>query len=278
MSTSYIEKAVDALYSDESKEKVSESLYSSDSLDIIKPKLDTSKDFAYTKSSVFTASDKHLRKNRVLTPGMDKATVTAYKILRTRVLQSMEQNGWSTLAITSPKPNEGKSVTAINLSISVAQKLDHTVLLVDLDFRRPSIHKYFGFEPNYELRDYLEGQVSLEEVFVNPGIKRLLLLPARGVEGNSSEILSSSKMERLVTDLKNRYPSRIVIFDLPPVLVGDDVLAFSKLVDAMLLVTREGKTTKDELQRTVDLLETTNLLGTVLNRSSAEDKTLYTGY
>ena len=281
MSSDSIEKAVDilaALDSSSKEETTVDATYSPDSLDIVEAKPAASEDFTYSESSNVTVSDEFLRKNRVLTPNMDKATVSAYKVLRTRVLRRMEQNGWSTLAITSPRPDEGKTLTAINLSISLAHKLDYTVLLVDLDFRKPSIHKYFGFEPECGLSDYLEGRVSLEKVFVSPGIKRLLLLPAGGTEGNTSEMLSSSKMERLITELKSRYASRILIFDLPPVLAGDDVLAFSKLADAFLLLAREGKTTTVDLHRTMELLETKNLLGTVLNRSSEGDQTSGYGY
>jgi protein-tyrosine kinase len=275
-----IEKAVDqlsALGVSNSVDEDADEFFPSDSLDIVESASDPTEDFTYTRSTVVRVSDEILRKNHVLTPDMDNATVVAYKTLRTRVLRRMEQNGWSSLAITSPNPDEGKTLTAINLGISLAQKLDYTVLLVDLDFRKPSLHKYFGFEPQYGLNDYLDGRVSLEKVFVNPGIDRLLLLPAGVVESNSSEMLSSTKMEKLVADLKSRYASRLLLFDLPPVLVGDDTLAFSTLADAVMLLAREGKTTTDDLQRTVELLETKNLLGVVLNRSLEENMPTY-GY
>jgi len=232
----------------------------------------------YTQSRNFTLSNKHLQKNHVLNPEIDKVIVNAYKLLRTRVLQQMQQNGWATLGVTSPGPDEGKTLTAINLSISMALKLDFTVLLVELDFRKPSLHDRFGFEPEYGLGDYLAGRVQLEKVFVNPGINRLLLLPEQKIQNNTSEILSSKGMEQLVDELKNRYPSRIIIFDLPPVLAGDDVLAFSNIADATLLVVQEGKTTTDDLNRTVSLLENQNLIGTVLNRSSVTNEFSNYGY
>lgn len=244
----------------------------------VEPKPDVTGEIEYTKSHIVALSGAHLKKNRIITPETDKITVNAYKVLRTRVLQQMQQNRWTALAITSPMPDEGKTLTAINLSISLALKLDYTVLLVDLDFRKPSIHDRFGFEPNYGVSDYLAGRVQLEEVFINPGINRLLLLPERRVVSQSSEILSSTGMEQLVAELKNRYPSRIIIFDLPPVLVGDDVLAFSNIADATLLVVQEGKTTTDDLNRTIGLLENKNLIGTVLNRSSTTNEFSNYGY
>ncbi len=209
-----------------------------------------------------------LTKNRVITAGADQSVVRAYKVLRTRVLQRMKQNGWTTLGITSAAPNNGKTLTAINLSISLAKKLDYTVLLVDGDFRQPSLHSYFGLYPEHGLSDYLTGNAKFEELLINPGIERLVILPECGSRESSSEILSSSRMERLIDEMKSRYSSRLVIFDLPPVLVSDDVLAFSSLVDATLLVVEEGRSTVEEVERSLELLENSNFLGAVLNKST----------
>lgn len=266
MSMDYIEKAVAML------DRTGSSYGQADS------KVDVASEIEYTESRIVTLSNEHLQKNHVLTPETDKIIANAYKVLRTRVLQQMQQNRWTTLAVTSPKPNEGKTLTAINLSISMALKLDYTVLLVDLDFRKPSIHERFGFQPKWGISDYLAGRVNLEEVFVNPGINRLMLLPEQKKQSGSSEILSSTGMQQLVDELKNRYPSRIIIFDLPPVLVGDDVLAFSNIADAALLVVQENKTTTDDLNRTIGLLDKKNLIGTVLNRSSVTNEFSHYGY
>jgi protein-tyrosine kinase len=239
---------------------------------------DTPEEIEYTQSRVVSLSNRHLQQNRILNPESDKSIVSAYKVLRTRILQRMQQNGWTTLAVTSPMPNEGKTLTAINLAISMALKLDYTVLLVDLDFRKPSLFTRFGIKPEFGLNDYLAGRVRLEQVFINPGINRLVLLPEQKVESKSSEILSSEKMAQLVEELKSRYPSRIIIFDLPPVLVGDDVLAFSHIADAVLMVVNEGKTTTHDLERSIGLLEKSNLIGTVLNRSSSTNDFSHYGY
>jgi len=212
-----------------------------------------------------------LAMNRVITPDSEQSVIRAYKILRTRVLQRMKQNGWNTLGITSPAPDNGKTLTAVNLSISLAKKLDYTVLLVDADFQRPSIHSYFGLHPERGLSDHLSGRAKFEELLINPGIERLVILPELGLRESSSEILSSFKMERLIDEVKSRYPSRLVIFDLPPVLVGDDVLAFSNLVDATLLVVEEGRSTVEEVKRSLELLEKSSLLGAVLNKSTSPD-------
>lgn len=208
-----------------------------------------------------------LAQNRIINPETDDAVIRAYKVLRTRVMQRMKQNGWNTLGITSPAPNNGKTLTSINLGISLARQLDYTVLLIDVDFQRPSLHSYFGIKPAHGLSDHLAGQVKFEDVLINPGIDRLVILPELGAKEASSELLSSSRMERLIEEVKSRYPSRIVLFDLPPTLVGDDVLAFSTLTDATLLVVEEDVSTVEEVKRSVELLENANFMGAVLNKS-----------
>jgi len=227
----------------------------------------------YTKTQVVQASPELLKENRIIDPNShDDAISNAYKIIRTRLLQQIRQNDWNTLAITSPGPGEGKTTTAINLSIALSMSLDYTVLLVDMDFRRPSIHTCFGIQPAAGLSDYFINKTPLEDILLNPGIERLTLLPQRSSREISSEILSSYRMSKLVDELKTRYPQRLVIFDLPPVLEGDDVLAFSSCAEATLLVVEDGKTNSKDLARAADLLQHANLIGSVLNKSTTKTR------
>lgn len=209
-----------------------------------------------------------LKKNRVLSAIDDNRIIDTYRLLRTRVLRRMQQNKWKSIGITSAGKNDGKTLTAINLGISIAMKQNFTVVVVDTDLRNPSIHKLFGFEPKVGLSDYLMSDIPFEKVLVNPGIDRLVILPGSSSHTlASSELLSSPKMARLTKDLKTSYPTRIVIFDLPPVLVGDDVVAFAPNLDTALLVIEEGGTDSDKLKQTIDLLEGVEIIGTVLNKS-----------
>lgn len=208
--------------------------------------------------------------------GRDSAA-TAYKVLRTHVLQRMRANNWKTLGVTSPTMGNGKTVTTINLAVTLARDQKHTVLAVDLDLRRPSMASYFFDRPVPGLSDYITDDSPIEELLVNPGIDRLVILPGNHSFTHSSEILSSPKMIDLVNEIKGRYPDRLVLFDLPPVLAGDDVMAFAPYVDALLLVVEEGKTTKEELSSAYALLDQgANILGTVLNK--AEDCSMGAGY
>lgn len=230
----------------------------------------------YSRTRTVSLYPGWLKQNHILTGESGDAGVKAYKVLRTQVSQRMRQQGWKTLGITSPTHGEGKTLTAINLSISLALEPNHTVLLVDADLQRPSIHRYLGFDVESGLRDHLLDGASVEDVLVHPKIQRLVVLPGSVPINSSSEMLSSPEMLDLVQQLKKRYPTRIVIFDLPPVLSSDDVQALAPYLDAMLLIAEEGKTERDHLARAAELLRATNqnLLGTVLNKS-AEKNSMY---
>jgi protein-tyrosine kinase len=228
---------------------------------------------SYTQTRVFKVDPERLRRNRLVVGGADESVVDAYRMLRTRVLQKMHENNWRSLAITSPGPGEGKTLTAVNLALSLAMEVNHTVLLVDLDLRRPTVHKLFGFEPDVGIVDYLFSEMPLSEVLFTPSVERLVILPGSTRQDNSSELLSMPRTRELVEDIISRYPERIVLFDLPPLLLVDDALAFAPYVDAFMLVVEEGETAKPALAEARDLLRKVNLLGTVLNK--ADDRSKY---
>jgi capsular exopolysaccharide synthesis family protein len=229
----------------------------------------------YSQTQVWQASPDALRQHRVLVGDGNSDELTAYRMLRTQVLQRMTANRWSTLAITSPGAGQGKTLTAINLAISLGRDVHHTALLADFDLRKPGIHRHFDFDPKHGISDYLLYDTPLHEMLFNPGIERLVILPGREPLFNSSEMLTSPKMTQLVSELKTRYPSRFVLFDLPPLLSADDALAFTPYVDAVLLVLEEGKTEKEEVQHAIGLLQHANILGTVLNKSEESINTYY---
>lgn len=223
---------------------------------------------SYTQTRTVHVSPQVLFENRVVNALGSGASTDAYKILRTRVLSELRANKWNALAVTSPGENEGKTLTAINLAISLAMEVGQTVLLVDADLRHPSVHGYFGLKPDFGLSDYLLGEEEIEDLLIHPGIGRFVMLPGGQPLQNSSEMLSSPKMAELVRELKSRYPTRIILFDLPPVLSVADALAFAPHVDACLLIVEECKTRSDDLVRAVEVLKgASNLVGVVLNKS-----------
>jgi protein-tyrosine kinase len=189
-----------------------------------------------------------------------------FKKLKARVLTQMsKQDFQNTIMVTSSDIGEGKSIVAINLAVALSNELDHTVLLVDVDLRKPSIHKKFGLEPKYGLSDYLTNKVALNDVLIKTGIGKLVILPAGNIPDNSAELLSSEKMKMLVHELKHRYKDRYVIFDSTPLLVTADPLLLGVHMDGIVFVIQEGRTTQQSAMQAIQLMKGWNILGTVFN-------------
>ena len=224
-------------------------------------------EIAYKQTRVVDASNVVLEENRVIAGMYNNAQSGVFRMLRTQILTKMRAKNWQTLAITSPTAGEGKSLIASNLAVAIAMELNQTVMLVDMDLRNPSLSDNFNLNAQLGLKDYLEQDIELKDVLLNPGINRMVILPGKGRAEDSAELLSSPKMAHLVDDLKAQYDSRVIIFDVPPILQTDDVLLSSKYFDCMLLVLEDGKNKEADLIRTQQLLEGTNLIGSVLNKS-----------
>jgi Mrp family chromosome partitioning ATPase len=226
----------------------------------------------YTNTHVFTPDAGALESKRIVSPAGNDAAVAAFRMLRTQVIQRMDENGWRTLAVLSPGTKDGKTTTAINLAVSLANDRRHTVLLVDCDLRRPNIGASLGISPEFGMDDLLRGAARVDQCLYHPeGFDRLVVLPARAALANSSEALAGPLGRALVADLRGRYPERIIVFDLPPVLGTDDALAFLPLVECGLVVIAERATRRDDLLRCMELLRKTPILGTVLNKASDVD-------
>ncbi len=189
------------------------------------------------------------------------------KILRTQLLQRIIPDGGNSVLITSPKPGEGKTVTAISLAISLAQEIERTVLLIDANLRNPTIANYFGLPQEKGLSDYLLGKVSIPEILINPGIDKLTLLPGGRPLTTSSEVLGASRMAELVKEMKERYPERILVFDGPDILTAADSLLFSKFVDGIVLVVEAETTTRNDVKLAIERIGKEHLIGTILNKA-----------
>lgn len=222
----------------------------------------------YSQTRVVEVPNSKLEQNRIIAGFYNNPQSAVFRMLRTQVLKKMRSNRWQTLAITSPTSGEGKTVVAANLAIAIAMELNQTVLLVDMDLRHPSVANYFGLKPSLGLREYLAGNHELSEVLLNPGIKRLVILPGLGRADDSAELLSSPKMASLVADIKSQYDSRMIIFDVPPILQTDDVLLSAGYFDSTLLVLEDGKNNESNITKSLQLLEGSHLLGTVVNKAA----------
>ena len=223
----------------------------------------------YTKTQVYVPRPELLESHRIVNPSRTDPAAAAFRMLRTQVLQRMDEKGWRSLAVLSPNARDGKTTTAINLAISLAHDHRHTVLLVDCDLKQPSIAATLGLAPALGLNHVLSGEARVEQCLYHPdGFDRLVILPAAGALANSSEALSGPRGRELVSELRDRYPERIVLFDLPPIMGADDALAFLPLVDCGLMVVAEGSTRREDLLRCMELVSKTPIVGTVLNRST----------
>ena len=229
----------------------------------------------YSRTRSVDIPDEVLQRHRIQTGRESNQFSDAYKILRTQVIHRLRENNWNVLGITSPKDGEGKTLTSINLAIALAAEPTQTVLLVDADLRAPRLHEEFGLESNEGLTEFLLDDRPIEDMLVSPGLGRLILLPGGRGTDHSADVLTSPRMSALGKELKHRYASRVVIFDLPPVLGQADVLAFTPQLDALLLVVEEGKTTESELQQSMQILKgSVPILGTVLNKAGRDQLSL----
>lgn len=234
------------------------------------------------KTHAIVTDGGQLRANRVLVDSDPmQPAANAYRMLRTRVMRQMRTNGWRRLGVTAASPGEGKTLTAINLALAIAAERVQPVVLVDLDLRRPRVHQYLGIEPSQftNVSDYLEGRTSsldqLPVTLIEQGLS--CILSARPIE-RSSDLLASPQGLAFLSDLTDRLPDALLIFDLPPLLSTDDPLVVAPSLDALLLVVAENGAPRTDIASAAKLLAEFNVLGTVLNRSVERSDPGYYSY
>lgn len=231
----------------------------------------------YTRTRIVECAEDALHGHRVLSGMEGGLFADSYRLLRTQVLHRLRENGWNVLGVSSPRGQEGKTVTALNLAIAMAMEATQTVLLIDADLKQPRVHDFLGLGEVRGLADYLLDEAPLEDLLVSPALGRLVVLPGGRPIGRSAEALTSPRMAALVEEVKHRYPSRIIVIDLPPLLLRSDVLAFAPSLDALLLVAGEGMTTRSDVEEALALVRgAVPVLGTVLNHSGRSQGALKT--
>jgi len=169
-----------------------------------------------------------------------------------------------TVTITSAGKGEGKSTTALNLAVTMCQDFDKRVAIVDADLRRPRIHRLLGMTPRRGLSDVLGGEVLPEDVLITNSVPRLTILPGGHSSKSPAEMLASPRMRQLIEELKSRFD--FIIFDTPPVLTVADAIVLGPMTDGVVMVIQAGKVRKRPIQRAVELLHNSKILGFVLNR------------
>ncbi|WP_051554328.1 AAA family ATPase [Desulfobulbus elongatus] len=225
--------------------------------------------FMYSLTKQVVVDKKRFKEQHLVAAYSEDPESDAYKILRTQVQQRAKIQGWNTIMVTSPRPRSGKTVSAVNLALSMAQEFHQTVMLVDCDLAKQGIHTLLGYESNRGIADHLLENIPLSDLIVCPGISKLTVISGGKTIGGSTELLGSAKMGQLVAEMKNRYQNRYIIFDVPSLLEGADAIAFLPYVDAVLMVVESGKTSMTDCTTAVQLVPQEKLLGCVLNRHAA---------
>jgi protein-tyrosine kinase len=218
------------------------------------------------------ALDRQLcRERRLLVGGDDEhdgAAVAAYRMLRTRLLHRERAKQWVTIAVTSAGPNDGKTLTALNLAFSMAREKSREIVLLDLDMRNPSVFRTLAVHPPHELRHYLEQGTNGNELFLSVYSDNLMVAGSITATEHASELLASGRFEELIQLVKQGTVDPIILIDLPPVLLTDDALVVAPKVDALLVVASDGLTSQSDLAKALDVLKEFPIAGVVLNRVS----------
>ncbi|MBK8970407.1 MAG: CpsD/CapB family tyrosine-protein kinase [Hahellaceae bacterium] len=208
-----------------------------------------------------------LEANKVVAGLLTNPVSEYYRMLRTRVLRVMEQNNWKVIGVTGPSVDAGKSLTATNLAVAIAMEPNHAALLVDADLRKPAIGNLLGITPKAGLGEFISGAASIEDVMVCPGVDRLgVIMNTQHLYG-SSDVLMGNAIKDMVEKIKASEDNVVAVFGLPPVFVGDDAVAISSYLDALLIIVNSGHTTRQQLSATMELLKDANIVGCVLNNA-----------
>src|SRR5690606_3831111 len=212
-------------------------------------------------------------KSGALLDGAGVAGARACKVLRTQLLRRLGNKGSGLVAVTAVNAGDGKTVTSLNLALSLARDVNTRVVLLDLDLQRPSIARYLGMQATTGLDDYLSGRAPMSDLWHDIGVPRLTVVPSLGSMTDASDALRSPAMMELIDTLHRQQC--VALFDLPPLLMGDDVLTIAPHMDGVLLVVGERNTPRAALTAARNVLAEMNVLGVVLNRSAEREHAQY---
>lgn len=194
-----------------------------------------------------------------------------YRKLKSVIVKmTKEESFLNMLMVTSSVGGEGKSLTALNLALSLAQEFDHTVLLVDADIRKPSLHSFLGIENSLGLTDCILDGADVSDALIRTGIGKLSFLPAGRTVPNPTEVFTSQRMREFFLEMKNRYLDRYIIIDTPPVLPFAETRSLSAIVDGVVLVAKEGLVTLNNIEETMAYIKGAPMLGIVYNEAVSE--------
>ena len=219
----------------------------------------------------FKPSIRRLRRNRIVAadggrPAMD------FDVIRTRMMQVMQANSWKRVAVTSPTAACGKSTMVMNLAYSLARHRDHKTMVIEMDLRKPALSRAMQIPGEHQFSRVLEGRAPFEEHAVRVGDNLIFATNTNAVNG-SAELLQSPGTAEALDDLNARYAPDTMIFDMPPMLTGDDTMAFLARVDCVLLLAAAEQTSIKQIDKCErDIASQTNVMGVILNKCRYMDR------
>lgn len=200
-------------------------------------------------------------------------TADQFRVIKRPLINNATGKGAASLThanlimVTSALPGEGKSYTSVNLAMSIAAELDHTVMLVDADVARPSVLRMLGLPPSPGLLDVLEGKADMSSVLMRTNIDKLTILPSGSPHERATELLASDAMRQLLDDMATRYPDRIIIFDSPPLLLTTESRVLATNMGQIVMVVHAGKTLQADVTHALSTIESCPVKMTVLNKA-----------
>ena len=219
-----------------------------------------------------------------ITPDAPRSALAdQYRVLKRPLIGNALGKGSATLKhgnlimVTSALAGEGKTFTSVNLAMSIAAELDHTVMLVDADVARPSVLRVLGLPPGPGLLDVLEGKVELPGALLRTNVDKLAVLPSGTPHPRATELLASEAMSKLLDDMATRYPDRIIIFDSPPLLLTTESRVLATHMGQVVVVVQAGRTLQSAVQQALATIESCPVRMMVLNQARMDGAGAY-GY
>ncbi|MBM2575143.1 CpsD/CapB family tyrosine-protein kinase [Jannaschia sp. Os4] len=235
------------------------------------------RDAAWAALPDFRPDPELLEHHRVLTQH-SRHEGAPFDVMRTKLLKQMRDRGWTRLAITSPTPSCGKSTVSANLAFSFSRQTETRAILCEMDFRRPSMARLLGMKRRQSISRVLKERAAFEEHAVRYG-DNLLIATNAGPVRNPAELMHSTSAVSALRRIEETYAPDVMIFDMPPMLVADDTIAFAPHVDAVLLIAAAEATTAREIDLCEkDLADRTNVMGVILNKCSHPGQDYGYGY
>jgi len=223
------------------------------------------RDEVWKSIKTFQPDERLLDRNRVVAYRACNESVP-YDVMRTKLLQKLQRNNWSRLAITSPASSAGKTTTALNLAFSTARNSAVRVMVIELDMRKPTLASIVGLHDDCQFSRALAGDED-PELHLRRFGRNVIFGTNKSATRNPAELLQGTKAAGVIDELEAKFRPDVIIFDTPPLLAGDDTMAFLDLFDFALLIVESEKSTVEEIDKSEqELSARTNLLGVTLNK------------